>query len=296
MGSCDQQYRNHYLYIYSDSRTMCDHSNTHHHCEPERAADICCRRSLLFRSSNPCTAYNFDQWHHWYLGSCNQQYRNNYLYIYSDSRTVRNHSNAHHHCEPERAADICCRRSLLFRSSNPCTAYNFDQWHHRNMGSCHQQYRNNNLYIYSDSRTVCNHSNTHHHCEPERAANICCRGSLLFRCSDPCPANNIYQWYHWYLGSCDQQYRDHYLYIYSDSRTVRNHSHTYHHCESECTANICCRRSLLFWCSDPCPAYNFDQWYHRYLGSCDQQYRNHYLYVYSDSRTVRYHSNTDHYC
>src|SRR5579863_4092858 len=191
MGSCNQQYRDHYLYIYSDTTTLRNHSHTHHHCESERAANICCRRSLLFRCSDPCTAYYLNQMYHGYMGSCDQQYRDNYLYIYSDSRTVCYHSNTDHHCESERAANLCCCRSLLFWCSDPCPANNIYQWHHRYLGSCDQQYRNNNLYIYSDSRTVCYHSNTHHHCESERAANLCCCRSLLFRCSDPCSANNF---------------------------------------------------------------------------------------------------------
>src|SRR5260221_144308 len=99
------------------------------------------------------------------MESCNNQYinkRNNDLYIYSNSRTVCNDSNDGYCDYKSNHTSIYTDRTIV--SELKCTGitWNINQWHQRNMEPCNNQYNNsgnNDLYIYSNSRTVCNDSN-----------------------------------------------------------------------------------------------------------------------------------------
>ena len=172
MDTGAEQYGNHNLYFYPDSRSVCHYSDTFHYRESEHHANIqscCCD---LFRGYFDCPAHNINQWHHRNLGACTEQYGNHNLYFYPDCRSVCHHNDTIHYRESEHHADIqsgCCD---LFRCYFDCPAHNIDQRHHRNLGTCAEQYGNHNLYFYTDSRSVCHHSDTFHYRESEHHANI----------------------------------------------------------------------------------------------------------------------------
>src|SRR5260221_448983 len=57
--------------------------------------------------------------------------------------------------------DVYTDRTIVSKQHSTITTININQWNQRNMESCNNQYinsRNNDLYIYSNSRTVRNNS------------------------------------------------------------------------------------------------------------------------------------------
>src|SRR5438046_2664214 len=99
------------------------------------------------------------------MESCNNQYvnkRNNDLYIYSNSRTVCNNSNDGYCDYKSNHTGVYTDRTTMSKHNSAVATININQWYQWNMESCNNQYNNsgnNNLYIYSNSRTVCNNSN-----------------------------------------------------------------------------------------------------------------------------------------
>ena len=108
------------------------------------------------------------------------------------------------------------------------------------MESCNNQYsnsRNHNLYIHSSNRSVRNNCNNDH-CDRECCANtnIHTDRSIVSECNSTSIARLHPQWSHRNMESCNHQYsnsRNHYLYIYSGYRSVRNNSNN-EYCREYC--------------------------------------------------------------
>src|SRR5260221_73860 len=98
MESCNNQYinkRNNDLYIYSNSRTMCNDGKNGCSNHKSNYTSLHTDRTIMseLNITRPPTSIN--QWHYTTIYSSNNQYinkRNNDLYIYSNIRTVRNDS------------------------------------------------------------------------------------------------------------------------------------------------------------------------------------------------------------
>src|SRR5712671_6566798 len=93
---------------------------------------------------------------------CNNQYinnGNNDLYIYSNSRTVRNDSNDGCSNHESNYTGVYTDRTSVSEQCSTIAAININKWNQWNMESCNNKYinsGNNDLYIYSNIRTVCN--------------------------------------------------------------------------------------------------------------------------------------------
>src|SRR5436190_157796 len=96
---------------------------------------------------------------------CNNQYNNsgnNDLYVYSNSRTVCNDSKDGCSNHQSNHTGLYTDRTFMSELNSAIITININQWNQWNMEPCNNQYNNsgnNDLYIYSNSRTMCNNGN-----------------------------------------------------------------------------------------------------------------------------------------
>src|SRR5204862_475960 len=86
---------------------------------------------------------------------------NNDLYIYSNSGTVGNDSKNGCSNHQSNHTGLYTDRTSVSEQCSTNVAININKWNQWNMESCNNKYnnsRNNDLYIYSNSGTVCNDS------------------------------------------------------------------------------------------------------------------------------------------
>ncbi len=60
------------LYFYPNCRPLCYYNNTDYHRQPQCHTDIRCRRTILLRCNNSCSADNFNKRHNRYMEPCNK--------------------------------------------------------------------------------------------------------------------------------------------------------------------------------------------------------------------------------
>ena len=172
------------------------------------------------------------------------------------------------------------------------------------MESCDNQYsnsRNNYLYIHSINRSVWNNSNDDHcreYCVQHRRSH---RSDHLCQNSTAPALPRLHpQWRYRYMEPCNHQYRNsrnHYLYIHSSNRSVRNNSND-DHCGQSCATPTftqigpLCQKQHCTCITQQHPI--MDHWY---MESCNNQYgnsRNHDLYIHSINRSMWNNRNDDH--
>src|SRR5439155_1402694 len=99
------------------------------------------------------------------MESCNNKYNNSWnndLYIYSNSGTMCNDSNYGYCNHQSNHTGLYTDRTFMSKQYCTCITGNINQWNQWNMESCNTKYKNswnNDLYIYSNSGTMCNDSN-----------------------------------------------------------------------------------------------------------------------------------------
>src|SRR5213079_1607373 len=98
------------------------------------------------------------------MESCNNKYNNSWnndIYIYSNSRTVCNNSNDGYCDYKSNHTGVYTDRTTMSKLNSAVAAINIIQWNQWNMESCNNKYNNgwnNDLYVYSNSGTMCNDS------------------------------------------------------------------------------------------------------------------------------------------
>ena len=115
---------------------------------------------MLFRSCyDRCTAniINEQSCDNGYLVTCDQQYTNNDLYVYSGGGRVRYNNYITDNDHDTSYAYVCIGRAVLFGSYD-CSAsdcFNEQSCDNGYVVTCDQQYTNNDVYVYSGSGSVC---------------------------------------------------------------------------------------------------------------------------------------------
>src|SRR5678810_1206141 len=90
---------------------------------------------------NHYTAWHIDQWNHRNLVTGGEQYSNDYLYLYTSSRTVCNDNDTDGNCDTTNHTAVRCDTCSMYRI-NHYTAWHIDQWNHRNLVTGGEQYSN----------------------------------------------------------------------------------------------------------------------------------------------------------
>src|SRR5436309_1255352 len=95
------------------------------------------------------------------MESGNNQYdnsRNDNIYIYTERRTMCDNIHIRYYNHSTNCSDICSNWSAMSKRCCTLASCKFNEWNQRNMESCNNQYdnsRNDNIYIYSERRTMC---------------------------------------------------------------------------------------------------------------------------------------------
>ncbi len=110
-----KQYGNDYLYVYPNSRTVCDDSNNDHYGESEYRSDLHTSASHLSRRNTNGLANHFEQWYHRNLVTRFKQYSYDYLYVYPNRGSVCDYSNDDHNSKSEYRSDVYASASHLSR-------------------------------------------------------------------------------------------------------------------------------------------------------------------------------------
>ena len=166
-------------------------------------------------------------------------------------------------------------------------ADNIFQRHYRNLVSCDQQYNDNNLHLHANSWPVCKHHYIDSYDQPEGNTKLCSGRSVLQWINYSSFTDNIHQRYYWNLGTCNQQYNDKNLHLYTGTRPfLCKHDHTDDYNQPEGNTKLCSSRSLLQWITYSRFADNIHQRHHWNLVSSDKQYRYDDLHLYADSWPV----------
>ena len=148
-----------------------------------------------------------------------------------------------------------------------------------NYQHCHC--RNNDLYIYTECRTMRNYSIAKCNCQPAGHTNIYANRTILPEQHSACIANNIKQWHYRILEPCNYQYighRHHYVHIYTECRSVRHFNHDGRSDHIADYTNIYPDRTVVpeqycasiagnitkqhYWYMEPCSDQHFDCWFH----------------------------------
>ena len=89
----------------------------------------------------------------------------------------------------------------------------------------------------------------------------------MFRSYFVSVANDIKQWYHWFVVSGAQQYGNYHLYLYPNSRAVCNDDNAYYYSQSEYYADVYCGGADLFGSRFVGVANDFYKWHYRFMVS-----------------------------
>src|SRR5882724_2025700 len=168
MESCNYQYHNSrydLIYIYADCWSMCSSifSQPNNCCQCN--TNFCCNTNFDLPERNSAhTSCNFGRRRGRNMEPCYYQYsyrRRTYdLYIYSDSRSMCSSVFGQHNNCCQHNTNFCYGTNFDLPERNSAhTSCNFGRRRDRNMEPCYYQYsyrrRTYDLYIYSDSRSMC---------------------------------------------------------------------------------------------------------------------------------------------
>ena len=109
-----------------------------------------------------------------------KQYRYDYLYFYSNGRSVCDYQHLNHHGKSQNYPKLRISSPYLFRRYLIRLTHNLYQWNNRKLVSSIRQYRYDILYFHANSRLMCYYSSSNHNSEPKGSSNFCSSRSHLF--------------------------------------------------------------------------------------------------------------------
>src|ERR1700743_1690334 len=90
-----EQYNNSDLYVYTKYGSVCCNDNDSSNGQCVNSTDVCGITGDLSRSDSANITNTIHQWYQWIMEPSNsEQYGNGYVYIYTNSRPMREHNNA----------------------------------------------------------------------------------------------------------------------------------------------------------------------------------------------------------
>ncbi len=120
-----------------------------------------------------------------------KQYGNDYLYVYPNRGSVCDDGNDDHNSKSEYRSNLHTSASHLSRRNTNGLADYVKQWHYRNLVTRFKQYGNDYLYVYPNSRTVCDDGNDNHYGESEYRSDVYTSASHLSRRNTNGLANHV---------------------------------------------------------------------------------------------------------
>jgi hypothetical protein len=161
---CDDQYgnvRNGNLYLYAVGGIVCHADDFEYYNNASAHSCVCSDRASVSELASARTSCQFNEWYQRQLEPFYDQYqcsRHNDLYLYANGRTMRYQQNIKCDDHSTNGPNVCSDRPAVPELGSAITSCQFDQWYQRKLEPCNDQYskqRNDNVYLYAGSRTMC---------------------------------------------------------------------------------------------------------------------------------------------